>query len=308
MKKKKVLITGGLGFIGSKICEKLLKQNYEVIILDNFYSNIKKKIPNCKLVKGDITNFSSLKKIKVKNIDSVIHLAAQSSGPKSFLHPAEDININIIGTINIIKFCNLKKIKRLIFSSSFTVYGNPIMPIVSETDYCSPRSFYAVSKFACENYIKLLCNKYKIDWVILRLFNVYGPGQDMTRMDQGIVSIFLKLVKKNNIIKITGKKDRFRDLIFIEDVVNAFIHCLQKKKNTKNEIFNLGTGKKTYIHEIIKKIAILYNKKVKIKEIGVTPGDIHGCYSDSSKLKKTGFYCKFSFDKGLKIFKEWFDK
>tara|TARA_B100001109_G_scaffold245510_1_gene233306 strand:- start:34 stop:957 length:924 start_codon:yes stop_codon:yes gene_type:complete len=306
--KKKVLVTGGLGFIGSKICENLLKQNYEVVILDNFYSNTKKKILNCKIVKGDITNFDSLKKIKIRNIDYIIHLAAQSSGPKSFLFPEKDININILGTINIIKYCNLKKIKRLVFSSSFTVYGNPLKPIVNETDNCKPRSFYAVSKFACENYIKLLCEKFKIDWVILRLFNVYGPGQDMTRMDQGIVSIFLNLVRENNIIKITGRKDRFRDLIYIDDVANAFIHCLKNRKITKNQIFNLGTGKKTYIFEIIKKIANLYNKKVKIKEVGVTPGDIHGCYSNQSKLKRAGFNPKFSFDEGLQIFKEWFDK
>ena len=169
---KKILITGGLGFIGTKICEKLIYQNYEVIILDNLLSNTSKKVKNCKLIKADITNFKSLKKIKTQNIDSVIHLAAQSSGPRSFILPEQDINITIIGTINIIKFCKLKNIKKLIFASSFTVYGNPIKSRVNENDQCNPISFYAVSKFACENYIKLLCGKFKIDWTILRLFNV----------------------------------------------------------------------------------------------------------------------------------------
>lgn len=305
--KKKVLITGGLGFIGSKICKTLLKKNYEVIILDNLLSNTSKKIKNCKLIKVDITNFKSLQKIKIQNIDTVIHLAAQSSGPRSFIYPDEDVNINIIGTINIIKFCNSKNVKKIIFASSFTVYGNQKKSRVSEKLNCNPISFYAVSKFACENYIRILCEKFKIDWTILRLFNVYGPGQDMARTDQGIVSIFLNLVKKNSIIKIKGSRNRFRDLVFIEDVSNAFLHCIKKRQLTKNQIFNLGTGKKVFVHEMINKIASLYNKKVKIKEVGFTPGDIHGCYSESTKLKKTGFNFQFNFEKGLKIFKNWFD-
>lgn len=306
--KKKILITGGLGFIGSKICEKLIKKNYEVIIFDNFFSSTNKKIKGCKLIKTDITDYKSLKKIKIKNIDSIIHLAAQSSGPSSFEFPDQDVNINIIGTINIIKFCNLNNIKKIVFASSFTVYGNSINQRVNEKDYCNPLSFYAVSKFASENYIKILCRKYRIDWNILRLFNVYGPGQDMERMDQGIVSIFLNLVKKNSVIKIKGRKDRFRDLVYIDDVVNAFLHCLKKKRSIKNQIFNIGTGKKIFIHEIINKIAKLYNKKVIIKQVDYTPGDIHGCYADPSKLKGTGFNFKFNFDRGLKIFKQWFDK
>lgn len=305
---KKILITGGLGYIGSKITEKLIEKNYDVIILDNYYTNVRKKIKNSKIIKCDITKFSELYKLKIKNISAVIHLAAQSSGPKSYEIPEIDININILGTINMIKFCKKNKIKKFLFSSSFTVYGQSKKFKLNENDSCNPKSFYAVSKFASEKYIQLLCNKYKIQWNILRLFNVYGPGQDLKRADQGIVSIYLNYIKNSNILPLKGSLKRFRDLIYIDDVVAGWLLCLESK-TAYNQIFNLGTGKKTYISKIIALICDLYRKKIKIKKEEGTPGDILGCYADTKKIKKfLKFETKYDFKKGLKLFKEWANK
>ena len=308
---KKIIITGGLGYLGSHLSRRLIKEGFDVIILDNYFTNICKKIEGTKIIKCDITNYKRLKKIKLKNIHAVLHLAAQSSGPKSIEFPDLDVKLNILATVNILKFCKKNKIKKFMFASSFTVYGDPKKSqILKENDLCQPKSLYGISKHTCEEYIKILCKKYFISWNIIRMFNIYGPGQDLSRRDQGIVSIYLSYIKDGNYLPIKGSLSRFRDLIYIDDVVEAWIKCLKNKKG-KNEIFNLGSGKKTFIKEIINEIILIYGKigKIKIKKITPTPGDITGCYANMTKIKKkVNFKPKISFKKGIRLFKHWADK
>jgi UDP-glucose 4-epimerase len=305
--KKKIVVTGGLGFIGSKLIKKLKKQ-YKIIVLDNFYTSSVKKIDGVSIIKCDLTNKNSLKKIKIKNVYSVIHLAGQSSGPKSFKIPEIDLKLNLLGTINIINFCKSNNIKKIIFSSTFTVYGDiKNKEKLSEKEKCDPKSFYAISKYASEKYLTQLCYKYKIKWKILRFFNVYGPGQDLSRNDQGLVSIFLDLIRNNNKIFVQGSLNRFRDLIHVDDVVDSII-LSTRDKNHPNEIYNIGTGKKTTIKELIKKISKLYKKekKLKISFSKPTPGDLLGCYANIDKAKKhLGFEPSIELNKGLKLFKDW---
>jgi UDP-glucose 4-epimerase len=308
---KKVIVTGGLGYVGSLLCKKLIKKGYKVIILDNFLTNTEKKIDGTKLIKCDITKSTSLAKINIKNVKAVLHLAAQSSGPKSFEEPDLDVQVNVLGTVNLINFCKKNKINKFIFASSFTVYGdNKSTEILNEENNCNPKSFYAVSKYASEKYLQILCEKFSIKWNILRMFNVYGPGQDMNRIDQGIVSIYLNYIKNHKILPVKGSLERFRDLIYIDDVLDAWVLCLEDKKNY-NQIFNLGSGEKTYVKDMIKEIIKLYNKKnkIKVKVIGSTPGDIKGCYANITKIKKSlSFKPKIKFKKGIKLFKEWVDE
>jgi len=308
--KKKIIITGGLGFIGSRLIKKLVN-NYEIVVLDNFSTNLEKKIDNIKIIKCNLTNYNSLKKINIKNVYCVVHLAGQSSGPKSFQIPELDLKLNLLSTINILNFCKLNKIKKIIFSSTFTVYGDvKDKQKLSEDEKCDPKSFYAISKYASEKYLTLLCHKYKIGWNILRFFNVYGPGQDLSRKDQGIVSIFLDLIRNNNKIAVQGSLNRFRDLIYIDDVINSIVLLVKDKKHP-NEIYNIGTGKKTSIKELINKISKLYKKekKLKISFTKPTPGDLLGCYANVDKAKKhLGFKPSIKLDKGLHFFKDWAEK
>lgn len=308
---KKVIVTGGLGYVGSLLCKKLIKKGYEVIILDNFLTNTEKKIDGAKLIKCDITKSISLAKINIKNVKALLHLAAQSSGPKSFEEPDLDVQVNVLGTVNLINFCKKNKINKFIFASSFTVYGdNKNTEILNEENNCKPKSFYAVSKYASEKYLQILCEKFSIKWNILRMFNVYGPGQDMNRIDQGIVSIYLNYIKNHKILPVKGSLKRFRDLIYIDDVLDAWILCLEDKKNY-NQIFNLGSGEKTYVKDMIHEIINLYKKKnkIKVKVVGSTPGDIKGCYANISKIKKRlSFKPKIKFKSGIRLFKKWVDE
>ena len=308
---QKILITGGLGLIGSSIAKKIIKDNYEVIIIDNKSTNITSDIKNVEIIEADITNYEQLSSIKIKNVDTILHLAGQSSGPKSFETPFQDVKDNVLGTINILKFCGLKNISRIIFASSFAVYGDPVgKEIFTEGDTCSPISVYGTSKFACEKYIQILSKKFNLNYNMLRMFNVYGPGQDLSRKDQGIVSIFLSYVRESNYIPVMGSLKRFRDLVYIDDVVDGWISCL-KNDETKNEIYNLGSGKKSYVGELIDKLILVEDKKgkVKVEEVGNTPGDLMGSYANMNKMNDHfGFSSSIDLEEGLIRFKQWADE
>lgn len=307
---KKIIITGGLGFIGTHLCNKLLKDEFEIIIFDNYLTNVSDNIENCKIINIDLTS----KKIDIdnnifKNVDSIVHLAAQASGPFSFVDPIHDANLNIICTLNVIELCKKYSIKNLYSASTFAVYGDPINPEkpIMEDDLCSPKSLYGVSKLASEQYIRILCAKYDIRWNILRMFNVYGPGQDLTRLDQGVVSIFLNYIRSQNVLPVKGSLDRFRDLVYIDDVIQAWSKCIMQQ-NASNKVYNVASGKKHSFRKLIEELIDIYGKKneIKIHHEDETPGDILGCYANISRISNDLNYLpKFSLRDGLTNFKDW---
>ena len=305
-----ILITGGLGFIGSAIIKKLQLKNYNITIMDNTTTNTVENIDNCEIIKTDITNLDSLKKIKINKIDTILHLAGQSSGPASSEDPIYDAKCNIIGTLNLLEFARMIKVNRILFASTFAVYGDPINDLcLKENDPTNPKSVYGISKLACENYIRILSSVYKFNWNILRMFNVYGYGQDLSRDNQGIISIFIKLIKENTNIPVTGSLKRIRDFVNIEDVVQAWILCLENK-NYNNKIYNVGCGKPDSIKEMINEIALQYNKfnKIRINETEGTIGDILGCYANIDNISNDlGYRPAINLKKGIQIFKKWVD-
>lgn len=307
----KVVITGGCGYVGSKIAQRLVSTGHEVVIIENFSTSIRDELKGCEIVKCDITNPDELKSVKIKGVDALMHLAAQSSGPKSFEIPDIDIKINVVGTLNMINWCRDNDIKRILFASSFVVYGDILhTEILREDEACYPKSIYALSKYTSELLLKIYATPHGINWNVLRMFNIYGPGQDLSRKDQGMVSIFLSLVKENNYIEVQGSLERFRDFVYIDDVVQGWELCLLND-NHPNEIYNLGYGSKTYLSSLINSLIDAYGKtgKVKVNEVGATPGDIMGCYADITKLSDhLGYNPKIGLDEGVKRFKEWADQ
>jgi UDP-glucose 4-epimerase len=305
----KILVTGGMGYIGSKIISRLERDNHEITILDNFSTNIIKQTKDKEVLRADIADFESLKVLKRRGIDTVLHLAAQSSGAASFKNPEQDLKVNILGTLNMIRLCELWEIPRILFASSFTVYGdNADHEILSEDLPCDPKSLYGIGKLTGELYLKVYAEKLGIKWNALRMFNVYGPGQDLSRKDQGMVSIFLSYIKEGNYVPVQGSLDRFRDHVYIDDVVEAWVACI-KNNDFSNQIFNVGSGKKTTIKELIDKIIGIYNKEVIVETTGYTPGDMMGCYADISKITRDlGYSPTYDLDSGLLAFKQWADE
>ena len=282
MKYKKILITGVAGFIGSAIAKKLIELNYEVHGIDNLSSGKIENIP-----KGIIFSKKDISKEKKFNflpndIDCIMHLAGQSSGEISFENPISDLQKNTIATLNLISFANNTKVDKFIYASSMSVYGDVKDEPIAEYHETKPLSCYGVGKLASENYLRILLKK--SDSFMMRMFNVYGPGQDFSNMKQGMVSIFLSQALKSKKIIVKGSLDRFRDFIHIDDVVELWIKTMKTKEEGFHEL-NIGSGKKTSVEELLKYINEVLGP-LDIELEGSTPGDQMGIFSDNSKIKK----------------------
>lgn len=284
---KNYLVTGGAGFIGSCLIRKLLQEGHKVTTIDNLTTGFKSNVPrNTNFIKGNCGDPKIYKKIANIKFDAIFHIAGQSSGEISFDDPVYDINANTTSTILLLKFALKSGCKRFIFASTMSVYGvKPDRP-VKESDELSPKSFYGNSKLASENYLKIY-EKYGIEYTCLRLFNVYGPGQNMNNLRQGMVSIYLSQMVNKGKIHVKGSSSRYRDFIYIDDVVEYFYKCLKNHKS-KKKVINIGTGKKTFVYQIINKLTSFTDKRIPVEYSGYTLGDIKGIYADI-KLKKKIF-------------------
>lgn len=291
-KKEKILITGGLGFIGLKLAKKLCK-NHTVTIVDK--KRAKKKIKNIKIICGDLSKQNVYKKLD-NDYETIFHFAAQTSTKISELNKIKDFKDNVITTQKLAQFATKINIKRIIFSSSMTVYGK-FAENVNEKNALRPQSNYAKNKLKSEKILLKLKMK-NIDIIITRLFNVYGPGQDFFNMNQGMISIYLAQAIKNKFIKVTGSLKRYRDFIYIDDLLNAFV-LLLKFKST--EIFNIGSGKKTTVLEVLRIILKkLKLKKNSYKEINSQKKDVFGSSADIEKINRlTKWYPKTKLDEGV---------
>lgn len=302
------LISGGAGFIGSFLAKKLLSLGNDVTIIDNLTTGNKSNIPkNAKFIKGDASKPNVINKLQNKVFHAILHLSGQSSGEISFEDPIKDLNSNTASTLLLLDYARKTNCKKFIFASSMSVYGEKKdKEKFCEKDKTNPQSFYAVSKLASENYIKIYNKQYGINYTILRYFNVYGPGQDLENLKQGMISIYISQFLNNDCKKVIvkGSKDRFRDFCYIDDVVNITITSINNHL-FKNKIINVGTGKKSKVKDVIlkiKKIAVS-NKPVVFKNS--TPGDQYGIYADIRKLHKIYKKNFIDLDSGLKNMIEW---
>ena len=229
---KKILITGGAGFIGSEVCRILIKKNYRVTVIDDLSMGKKENLPkNIKFIKGNILNYDTCKKA-CKNQDAVIHLAAKVSIRNSINTLKEDLNINLVGTINVLRASSKFKIKKFIFASSMAVYQkSKNKKSFKEYDNLNPISPYGISKLAAEKYVMLMSPKMGISPVVLRLFNTFGPGQTPTPY-VGVITIFIKNILNNKVCKIFGNGNQERDFVHVKDVAQAIFLTL-KTQNQK---------------------------------------------------------------------------
>ena len=305
----KILIVGGLGFVGTHLINWCLRKNHTIFVIDTKKeSSLGDSNKNIKIFNCDITKSEELKKIKLENLDLVLHCAAQPSVAVSFEKPVADLELNVLGTFNLLRWCGLNNVKRIIYASTFNVYKeDSSINIYNETSICEPRSLLGISKLTAENYIRVYGNFLGIKWNIFRMFNIYGPGQDQNNKFLGMISIFLNMAKKDPTIIVKGSLNRFRDFIFIEDAIKAWSLLIDDKKNY-DKIYNLGSGTKCSINELLKEISLTLNKKLNIKEVPGSSGDFMGSVSDVSRIKNDlGFKPDYNFKTGLKLFNNWLE-
>ena len=304
-----IVITGGLGFLGSNLAKELYSRGHNIIILDKKTKTNQTYLPKkMKIYYCDINSEKSLHKIRIKKSNILIHCAAQPSAAKSFEIPKIDLETNIIGTFNLINWSKRNHTQKIIYASTFNVYEeNSKNFILNEESKCKPKSLYAISKLTAENYIRIYANYLGIKWNIIRMFNIYGPGQDPNNKFLGMINIFLNMAKKDPQIIVKGSLNRFRDFVFINDVIKAWTLVIEDKKHF-NEIYNVGSGKKTTIKFLLKNISLILKKKLIVEEKTGTPGDFLGCVADIKKIKRDlGYKPRTNLKKGLGIFNKWIE-
>jgi UDP-glucuronate 4-epimerase len=311
-----ILVTGGAGFIGSHLCERLLSDGVKVICLDNFDSfydpdikiknaeGMTKKFQDLfELVTGDIRNPDHLKGIFQKNrVDFVIHLAARAGVRPSIADPLLYQDVNIRGTIVLLEACKAYKIKNFIFASSSSVYGeNQRVPFTEEDLNIQPVSPYGATKRAGE----LLCYSYHhlygMNIACLRIFTAYGPRQ---RPEMAIHK-FTRLIDRGEKIPIYGDGSSRRDYTYIDDLIEGILGVIRYHKGY--EIYNLGESQTTSLIELIKLIEGAFGKKADIEMLELQPGDVSVTYADITKAKRMLKYQpKVKMEEGIKRFVEWY--
>jgi UDP-glucose 4-epimerase len=248
---QKVIVTGGAGFIGSHLVNKLIEQDIKVIVLDNCSTGKQENInPKACFINTDITKLSSYFLKDETNIDVIFHLAAKTKVQESIQTPEYYNEVNTKGTLNMLMLAQRLKVKRFVFSSSSSVYGEAKTP-TSETHPLNPLSPYALNKIIGEQYCKLYSDIYDLDTVSLRYFNVYGNRMSNEGAYKSIISVFKEQMLNNKPLTIYNDGEQRRDFIHVDDVVDANI-LVAKRKETKfkGNIYNVGSGKSYSINEI----------------------------------------------------------
>jgi nucleoside-diphosphate-sugar epimerase len=307
----RILVAGGAGFIGSHIVDRLIQEDKDVTVLDNFYSgnpaNLKqhKGNSNLHLIEGDIRNFDLVKKI-VKDVDAVFNDAAVVSIPRSMENPILANEVNVGGTLNLLKASLDSGVKRFVQASSASVYGNTEKLPVKEDNPPKPIAPYAVSELAAEGYARVFCSCYGLETVCLRYFNVYGPRQPFNAYS-GVITIFMNQLLHDEQPIVFGDGKQTRDFVYVADVVQANIKALTATK-AAGEVINVATGTAASINELLSNLqGIMGMTRVKPIRKPSRKGDIRHSYASIKKAREIlGYRPMFSLRKGLTELVRWF--
>ena len=312
-----IVVTGCAGFIGFHLTKNLLEKNKKVIgidIIDKYYDPKKKKdrlkilnkYKNFKFFKIDLNKYDLIySKLKNYKVELIIHLAAQPGVRISIKKPHNTLKQNLVPFINILEIARLKRVKKFLFASSSSIYGDTkIYPFVEKDNQNVPVSVYGATKLSNEIIASSYSKNFNIKTIALRFFTVYGP---YGRPDMAYYS-FLDDLKKNKKIRVFNKGDMMRDFMYIDDVIKGIISLISFKMKKNHDVINIGKGKPDQLMELIKLIEVNYKKKFKIEYTKNIPnGDIKKTFSNVNKAKKLiKWKPKVNLDEGIKRFVNWY--
>ena len=303
------LVTGGAGFIGSNIVRELVARKESVRVLDNFCegkkANLAEVLDKIELIEGDIRDRAVAEKA-MRGVGYVLHQAALRSVPKSFQNPDETNDVNVSGTLNILLASVKQKVKRVVFASSSSVYGNTDRLPEKEDHPSAPISPYAVSKLAGEFYGKLFSDQFGLEVVSLRYFNVFGPRQDPASEYAAVIPKFILKVLQNDAPIIDGDGLQSRDFTYIDNVVKANLQAAVQP-HLSGEILNVACAESHSILEIFEMVNRILGKKIAPKFGPARRGDVRQTLADMSKADRLlGVDNRIHFEEGLKRTVDWF--
>lgn len=309
LKNKKVLVTGGAGFIGSNITRRLIEEGSQVSVFDNFSTgkreNLASIVNRIHVFEGDLRDFALVMEA-TKGVDIIFHEAALPSVIRSVRAPNTTNDVNVSGTLNLLEAATANKVKRVIYASSSSIYGDTLTLPKKEDMKPNPRSPYAVSKIAGEYYMQVFHHLYGLQTVVLRYFNVYGPHQDPSSEYSGVIAKFIKAFIENKPLIIFGDGDQSRDFTYVDDVVDANIIAAQS--NISGEVFNVAGGNRHTINQMVEILKGIFNKKIyEVRYIATRPGDVKHSQAYVKKIyEKLKYKTSITFQQGLKETVNWY--
>jgi UDP-glucose 4-epimerase len=284
--KRNFLVTGGAGFIGAALAKALVRRGNRVVVADNLSTGYRENVPaDAEFVEMDMSDPVHYGRLPDMKFDAVLHLAAQSSGEASFQDPWYDFNSHVTATFLLLEYCRKNGTQRFLYASSMSVYGAAEYLPVDEKHRVQPKAYYSAGKLAAEAYLSLF-STLGVDSTVFRMFNVYGPNQNLANKMQGMVSIYLSFILENKPITVKGAKERFRDFVYIDDVVDAWL-CALDNPASFGKTYNLGAGRKTTVEELLSLMTeCVGNPDYPVEFAGGTPGDLFGLYANIESLQR----------------------
>ncbi len=303
---KKIVVTGGAGFIGSHVCDELVAQGHQVWAADNLSTGNKKNLSSkVNLAKLDLKDSQQVQQfLEEIKPEAIFHLAAQVNVRTSLENPLKDAKNNILGSINLFKAAGKEGVEKIIYSSTGgAVYGDPEKNPCQETDRIAPLCPYGISKYSVEKYLEMYAKLFNLNWIVLRYANVYGPRQD-PKGEAGVVSIFTEQLLNNKQPYINGDGEQTRDFIYVKDVARANLKALES--NSSNEVFNIGTGQPTSINKLYTQIKEAIGSETDPKRRPPIAGEVKDTYLNILKAKdQLSWKPRYSLDRGIKKTITW---
>ncbi|MGD9715325.1 MAG: SDR family NAD(P)-dependent oxidoreductase [Thermomicrobiales bacterium] len=308
----RVLVTGGAGFIGTHLCRRLLSEGHDVTVVDNESNSTRDHLPKeLTFHKVDVADPEALEPVFAAGVDAVCHIAGQVSIIRSFSDPAADLKTNVEGTLRVVQACVRHRVKRLLYASSMTIYGDCQTIPTPEEEPCKPDSYYGITKFAAERYVHATAIRPDLDFdfrvTSLRMFSVYGPGQSFSNPYQGVLGIFLGNLLRGEPITIFGDGEQTRDFVFIGDIVDGWYRALVNPDAVG--IMNLGSGRSLSINELADKVLAAFGHSratYPVHHAPGRPGEQRRVQADIAVAKeRLKWEAGTSFEAGLKRTAAW---
>lgn len=308
----KVLVTGGAGFIGSHLVDRLVQDGHRVVVFDNESTGVRANVsPAAHYIKGDVSRPEELEQAFALGLDAVCHVAGQVSLVRSYTDATIDVRTNVVGTLNVIQHCLAHRVQRLLYAGSMQAYGNtPIVPTPEDAP-CNPASYYGISKYAAELYVRTTAERPDLGFAFhttcFRMYNVYGPRQPTNNPYQGVLGIFLGNVLRGERIAIYGDGMQSRDFVYVADAVDGWARALENRASYGG-VFNLGSGRQTSINELAQLVVKAAGARPDhaIVHEPTRPGELRSVAADITRARAVlGWEPRVDFARGLAETAAW---